>query len=179
MSVEHICEYLFPYWEQLKYTILFSKSKVIFKYCILLNGDIMLIKYTDKELDLCARLMRSEALSEGDLGMLMVGNVIVNRALANCLDFKNVRTITDVIYQKNQFSGTKSSLFFKNSNSKEKELAKRVLSGEYYHPATNALYFYSPSNNTCKTTWFGQVFAGRYKNHCFYEPEEGICKELH
>ena len=62
----------------------------------------MLINYSTKELDLCARLMRAEALSEGDLGMLMVGNVIVNRAIADCLDFKNIRTITDVIYQNNQ-----------------------------------------------------------------------------
>ena len=58
----------------------------------------MLIKYTDKELDLCARLMRAEALAEGELGMLMVGNVIVNRAIANCLDFKDIRSIRDVVY---------------------------------------------------------------------------------
>ena len=57
------------------------------------------IKYTDKELDLLARLMRAEALGEGNLGMLMVGNVVVNRAIANCLTFKNTRSIYDVIYQ--------------------------------------------------------------------------------
>ena len=99
----------------------------------------MLIKYTDKELDLCARLMRAEALAEGELGMLMVGNVIVNRAIANCLDFKNIRSITDAIYQKNAFVGVNSNLFKSKSTTKEKELAKRVLKGEYYHPATNAL----------------------------------------
>ena len=76
----------------------------------------MLIKYTDNEVDLCARLMRAEALSEGNLGMLMVGNVIVNRALADCLDFKNIRTVTDAIYQKNQFSGINSSLFYQRAN---------------------------------------------------------------
>ena len=140
----------------------------------------MLIKYNTKELDLCARTMRAEALAEGDLGMLMVGNVIVNRAIADCLDFKNVRTITDVIYQKNQFSGTKSRLFQSSSTTKEKDLAKRVLKGEYYHPATNALYFYAPNKNeSCKSTWFDQNFIGRYKSHCFYEPDKGICKELH
>ena len=140
----------------------------------------MLINYSTKELDLCARIMRAEALAEGDLGMLMVGNVVVNRAIADCLDFTNVRTITDVIYQKNQFSGTKSSLFQSSSTTKEKELAKRVLKGEYYHPATNALYFYAPkTNEKCKKTWFNQNYAGRYKNHCFYEPNKGICKELH
>lgn len=140
----------------------------------------MLINYSTKELDLCARIMRAEALAEGDLGMLMVGNVVVNRAIADCLDFTNVRTITDVIYQKNQFSGTKSSLFQSSSTTKEKELAKRVLKGEYYHPATNSLYFYAPkTKENCKNTWFGQSFSGRYKNHCFYEPKNGVCKELH
>ena len=140
----------------------------------------MLINYSKKELDLCARIMRAEALVEGDLGMLMVGNVVVNRAIANCLDFKDTRTITDVIYQKNQFSGTKSSLFQSSSTTREKDLARRVLKGEYYHPATNALYFYAPkTNEKCKNTWFNQNYAGRYKNHCFYEPNKGICKELH
>lgn len=140
----------------------------------------MLLNYTDKELDLCARLMRAEALGEGDLGMLMVGNVIVNRTIADCLDFKNVRTITDAVYQKNQFSGTKSSLFFSGSTTKEKDLAKRVLRGEYYHPATNALWFYAPASGaSCKSTWYNQSYSGRYKNHCFYEPEPGVCKQIH
>lgn len=140
----------------------------------------MLINYSKKELDLCARIMRAEALAEGDLGMLMVGNVVVNRTIANCLDFKDTRTITDVIFQKNQFSGTKSSLFQSSSTTREKDLARRVLKGEYYHPATNALYFYAPkTNEKCKNTWFNQNYAGRYKNHCFYEPKKGICKELH
>ena len=140
----------------------------------------MLINYSKKELDLCARIMRAEALAEGELGMLMVGNVVVNRTIANCLDFKDTRTITDVIYQKNQFSGTKSSLFQSSSTTREKDLARRVLKDEYYLPATNTLYFYAPkTNEKCKKTWFNQNYAGRYKNHCFYEPNKGICKELH
>ena len=140
----------------------------------------MLIKYTDKELDLCARLMRAEALGEGDLGMLMVGNVIVNRVLADCLTFKNVRSIYDAVYQKNQFVGTESPLFQSSANTKEKDLAKRILRGEYYHPATNALWFYSPSGSSnCKNTWYDQNFAGRYKKHCFYEPDPGECSQIH
>ena len=92
----------------------------------------MLLNYTTKELDLCARLMRAEALGEGDLGMLMVGNVIVNRAISNCLDFKKIRSITDVVYQNpGGFVGTNSNLFHSGSaTTKEKELAKRVLKGE-------------------------------------------------
>lgn len=140
----------------------------------------MLINYTTKELDLLARIMRAEALAEGNLGMLMVGNVVVNRAIANCLDFKNIRSIYDAIYQKNQFVGTTSSLFQKSATTKEKDLAKRVLKGEYYYPATHALYFYAPSTgSSCKSTWYNQPLAGRYKNHCFYKPKAGICQELY
>ena len=140
----------------------------------------MIIKYTTKELELLARIMRSEALNEGNLGMLMVGNVVVNRTIADCLTFKNVRTLTDVIYQKNQFSGTKTPLYNGSPTTTEKNLAKRVLRGEYYHPATNALWFYAPPQNiNCKTTWYDQNYSGRYKNHCFYKPNTGVCKELH
>ena len=130
----------------------------------------MIVKYTDKELDLLARLMRAEALGEGNLGMLMVGNVGVNRVIADCLDFKNTRTIYDMVYQSpGGFSGVDSALFQSSSTTAEKNLAKRVIRGEYFHPATNA----------CKTTWFNQANAGKYKNHCFYEPAQGVCKELH
>lgn len=140
----------------------------------------MLINYTSKELDLLARIMRAEALAEGDLGMLMVGNVVVNRAIANCLTFKNIRSITDAIYQPNQFSGTNSSLFQSTSTTKEKELAKRVLRGEYFYPATDALWFYAPkTGDYCKNIWYDQDLAGRYKNHCFYKPDEGVCPELY
>ena len=141
----------------------------------------MLVNYTSKELDLMARLMRAEALGEGNLGMLMVGNVIVNRAIANCLTFKNSRTIYDVVYQSpGGFSGTKSSLFNTSSTKLEKELAKRCLEGEYYYPATDALWFYAPSKNTsCKSTFYSQALEGRYKSHCFYKPDQGTCPELY
>ena len=142
----------------------------------------MLVKYNTKELDLCARLMRAEALAEGDLAMLMVGNVIVNRAIANCLDFKNIKSISDVVYQKpGGFVGTNSQLFNSGSaTTKEKELAKRVLRGEYYYPATNALWFYGPKKGEeCKGTWFKQRNTGRYKSHCFSAPDPGVCDELY
>ncbi len=140
----------------------------------------MLVKYNSKELDLLARIMRAEALNEGNLGMLMVGNVVINRTIASCLTFKQIRTITDAIYQPNQFVGTTSSLFQSRSTTAEKNLAKRVINGEYYHPATHSLWFYSPTPNTsCKTKWYEQPFAGKYKNHCFYEPTSGTCKELY
>lgn len=139
----------------------------------------MIIEYSSKELDLLARIMRAEALSEGNLGMLMVGNVVVNRAIANCLTFKNIRSITDAIYQENQFSGINNSLFQASATTLEKDLAERVLRGEYYYPATNSLWFYAPGSSSCKSTWYGQDLAGSYRNHCFYKPESGVCPELY
>ncbi len=140
----------------------------------------MLINYTSTDLDLLARIMRAEALGDGDLGMLMVGNVVANRVLADCLTFKNVNSLYDVIYQKNQFSGTNNSLFYGSATTTEKQLAKRILLGEYYYPATNALWFYAPSSNAnCKDVWYDQKLAGRYKSHCFYNPDPGVCKQLH
>ncbi len=57
------------------------------------------VAYTQSDIDLMARMIRAEAEGEGQLGMLMVGNVIVNRARADCLDFEDVRSIDDVIFQ--------------------------------------------------------------------------------
>jgi len=59
----------------------------------------MIVKYTEKEMELLARLMRAEAVGEGDLGMLMVGNVGVNRVLADCLTFKDITTLSQMIFQ--------------------------------------------------------------------------------
>ena len=140
-----------------------------------------IVKYNEKERDLLARLMRAEAIGEGNLGMLMVGNVVVNRVLANCLTFKNITTITEVIYQNpGGFSGINSSLFIGNPTELEKNLADRIIRGEYYYPATNALWFYAPANGaSCLAVWWDQELAGRYKNHCFYIPFPGVCNTLH
>ena len=139
-----------------------------------------IIKYTDNERNLLARIMRAEALGEGNLGMLMVGNIVVNRVLADCYTFKNIKTINDAIYQKNQFSGTTTSLFYGNPTTLQKNLADRIIKGEYYYPATNSLWFYAPgSGNSCKSIWYDQKLAGRYKSHCFYNPDPGICKQIH
>lgn len=141
----------------------------------------MIINYTTKEVDLLARIMRAEALSEGDLGMLMVGNVVVNRVLGDCYTFKDIDTITQAIYQPNQFVGASSSLFQASSTTAEKNLAKRILAGEYYYPATHSLWFYAPGSNTtsCSSTWYSQPLAGKYKNHCFYRPQSGTCSKIY
>ena len=146
---------------------------------IFIGGYMGIVQYTTEERDLLARLMRAEAVGEGNLGMLMVGNVVVNRVIANCYTFKEIDSITDAIYQKNQFSGINGSLFQGSATTTEKRLAERILRGEYYYPATHALWFYAPGDNDCKQTWYNQALAGRYKNHCFYRPEPNECQEIY
>ena len=137
-----------------------------------------IVKYNETELNNLARLMRAEAVGDGELGMLMVGNVVVNRTIANCYTFVNKNTINDVIYQTpGGFSGIRSNLYYSNPTVKEKELAQRVINGEYYYPATNSLWFYA-TNGTCRNTWYNQSLVGKYKSHCFYQPGKGICSKI-
>ena len=57
------------------------------------------VNYRSSDVDLMARMMRAEAEGEGKQGMLYVGNVIVNRLVANCLDFKDLRTIDKLFFK--------------------------------------------------------------------------------
>lgn len=128
------------------------------------------ILYNNSDVDLLARIMKAEALGEGEEGMLMVGNVVVNRVVANCDVFKDTRTISEVVYQKNAFSGVGQPLFNQPVNAKEKELALRNIDGYRIEPATNALWFKNPGSNvSCPQQFYGEL-SGRYKNHCFYAP---------
>ncbi|TKH28366.1 cell wall hydrolase CwlJ, partial [Bacillus cereus] len=56
------------------------------------------IAYNEEDVKLLARLMRAEAEGEGQQGMLMVGNVGVNRVRGNCLDFRKIRNLRQMVY---------------------------------------------------------------------------------
>ena len=130
------------------------------------------VPYNNQELKLLARLMRAEAESDGALGMLMVGNVGVNRVLANCLDFKDITTVYKMVFQRpGGFEATLNSYFYQAAREADIKLAKRSLNGERHSPATRALWFYN-SPGDCSAQWWGQWNSGRYKSHCFYAPLE-------
>lgn len=57
------------------------------------------VKATSEDIKLLARLLRAEAEGEGELGMLLVANVGVNRVRGNCIDFKNIRMISQMVFQ--------------------------------------------------------------------------------
>ena len=131
------------------------------------------VKHTNEEIALLARLMRAEAEGDGKLGMLLVGNVGVNRVRANCLDFKNINTVTKMVYQRpGGFEATTKNYFYQAAREVDKQLARRSLKGERVSPATTALWFYNPFDQGCRAQWFGQWNSGRYKSHCFYQPLE-------
>ena len=141
------------------------------------------VQYRESDIDLMARLMRAEAEGEGQQGMLYVGNVVVNRAVANCLDFKDVRTIEQVVYQVQggnySFEAVqKGNLFYQRARPQEKRLAKQNLDYWRDQPATYALWYFNPYA-PCPPTWYDQPFSGQFKNHCFYEPAANTCESVY
>ena len=155
--------------------IFFSNNSYFFYFLITYNEVIYIsvVAHNEKEVKLLARLMRAEAEGEGELGMLMVGNVGINRVLANCLDFTNIRTIEQMVFQRpGGFESTLYSYFYQPARQIDIKLARRSIKGERYDPATRALWFYSTPTPGCQPQWFNQWNSGKYKSHCFYAPVE-------
>lgn len=140
---------------------------------------LAVVKHTDKDVELLARLIRAEAEGEGKLGMLMVGNVGINRVRADCLDFTNIRTINDMVFQSpGGFEATQKGYFYQRARDVDIELARRVIEGQRFHPATNSLWFFMPEGN-CPEQWYGQWNTGRYKAHCFFSPTQSACPTVY
>lgn len=136
------------------------------------------VAHTEEDVRLLARLMRAEAEGEGKLGMLMVGNVGVNRVVGNCLDFKDIRTLRDMVYQKpGGYEAVDKPYFYQRARESEINLARQVIRGWKYHPASYSLWFFKPSGD-CPTQWFNQWNAGRFKTHCFYAPDRADCPQI-
>ena len=72
------------------------------------------VNYTEEDVNLLARLMRAEG--DGKLGMLMVGNTGVNRGISDCLDFRQLRSIRDMVYQSpGGFEATQKGYFYQRA----------------------------------------------------------------
>lgn len=137
------------------------------------------VQATEKDVELLARLIRAEAEGEGVQGMLMVGNVGVNRVRGDCLDFKPIRTIRQMVFQSpGGFEAVQKSYFYQRARPQEIKLARRVINGERIHPARNALWFFKPVGN-CPAQWYDQWNSGRFKSHCFYIPVAADCPRVY
>jgi len=140
---------------------------------------LAVIPFNEREVALLARLMRAEAEGDGKLGMLMVGNVGVNRVKGDCLDFTDIKNLRDMVYQSpGGFEATQKGYFYQRARDVDIRLARRVLNGERFHPATNSLWFFMPEG-ACPAQWFNQWNTGRFKSHCFFSPSESVCPSVY
>lgn len=137
------------------------------------------VPYTEADVDLLARLLRAEAEGEGRLGMLMVGNVGINRVRSSCLDFKDITSIRKMVFQSpGGYEATQKGYFYQAARESEKKLAREVIKGTRYHPAEFALWFFRPEGS-CPAQWYGQWNSGRHKAHCFFTPLHNDCPEVY
>ena len=122
--------------------------------------DILNLEYNDYNVLL--KIVEAEAGGENLTGKIMVANVILNRV--NSDRFPN--TVTEVVYQKSQFSPTIDGRINTVSISQETLTAvERALSGEDH--SNGALYFRSVH---CNSTWFDNRLTrvAEHGNHIFY-----------
>ncbi|EMA7397832.1 cell wall hydrolase [Bacillus cereus] len=138
-----------------------------------------LIPYNESDVDLLARLIRAEAEGEGRQGEELVGCVVVNRVFCDCLDFKQLRTVRDAVYQSpGGFEAVQYGYFYQRARESEKEIARKVLQGEWRWPARWALWYFRPVG-ACPPEWYNQPFVGQFKSHCFYEPSGDECPKTY
>lgn len=139
------------------------------------------VAHTEEDVKLLARLMRAEAEGDGRLGMLMVGNVGINRVIADCLDFRGIRSIRQMVFQSpGGFEAVQKGYFYQRARDSDIGLARQVIRGWRYHPATNALWFFKPpEGEPCPPQWFNQRNVGRYKSHCFFAPTQSDCPRVY
>ncbi|WP_410984805.1 cell wall hydrolase [Bacillus cereus] len=137
------------------------------------------INYTEEHVKLLARLMRAEAEGEGQQGMLMVGNVGVNRVRGNCLDFKKIRNLQQMVFQSpGGFEATQKGYFYQRAREQDIALARRTIEGQRFWPANFALWFFRPEG-PCPPTWYNQQNSGRFKKHCFFQPSGEECPAVY
>ncbi len=136
------------------------------------------VRYTEEDINLLARLLRAEAEGEGLQGMLDVGAVGINRIRSNCSDFVGLRTIPEMVYQPHAFEAVQHGYFYQRARESERRLARRAVNGERKWPARYSLWYFRPEGD-CPPTWYDQPFVGRYKRHCFYEPTGEECENIY
>lgn len=109
------------------------------------GSHVAVIKANSEDVKLLARLMRAEVEEDLEPRMLMVGNVGVNRILSDCLDFKNIRTMKQMVFQSpGGYESTQKGYFYQKARDREIRLASRAINGERTWPANNSLWFFRP-----------------------------------
>lgn len=117
------------------------------------------------EIDVLASIISAEALGEPYLGKLAVGSVVLNRVESSTFP----STIREVVFQKNQFHGTKSPLY-KRADKDCYLAAKEVVQGLR---TTRALY-YANLETATNRGWIKYIkkrypISEKIGNHTFFK----------
>lgn len=149
---------------------------------------------SEQDIQLLAQLMLAEAGGEKAFDMQLVGRVVYNRMISQCPDFKNLRSIQNVILQtigrsrRYHFEGVKHLGKMRNHPlySSAMEWARAIALGKPIGTrARRSLWFFRPPHPikcpprvpyTPKSTILQPPPPpyGRYGKHCFYTY---TCKE--
>lgn len=127
------------------------------------------------DVELLARLIKCEAGGEGDIGMRAVATVIANRIRQLEGEYGRQNSANDVIYAGRQFScvtNAVQNLYNMVPTGEHYEIAEWALNGGALSPVQNALWFYAPYEQECRSQFPNRngTFLIRIGGHCFYQP---------
>lgn len=111
--------------------------------------------------ELLARTIWSESANQDVEGQYAVGWVIRNRVLSS--EFPN--TFPDVIFQKKQFSGVGTDLFYETPSEEVFEIARNVILDKGLYELPEDILFYKTNN--CEVVWDYPVYDV-IGDHTFY-----------
>ena len=124
--------------------------------------DNFIIDFSKEEYYLLAQLIEAEAKGECYTGKLGVGNVVINRVLNE----EYPDSITEVVYQTNQFSPV-SNGSINNIPSEDSLLAaEEALKGILAIEAENALFYWNKNVSSNNWIWTREI-VGSIENHYF------------
>ena len=128
------------------------------------------------ELELLARIIQCEAGGEGEVGRAAVATVIMNRVRVLEGEYGRYNTLRDVLFAPRQFecvtgSNPTQNIWSMSPQGIHYSIAEWALDGGSLGPA---LWFYNPFSPSCRQNFpnVSGAFAGRYGDHCFYEPTD-------
>lgn len=125
------------------------------------------IAYSDSDYELFKRIVEAEAGVCDTKGRILVANVIINRVKSN--EFPN--NITDVVYQKSQFSPVYDGRLYSCKVTEETvEAVNRALAGEDY--SQGALYFMNRARSQAhNVSWFDRrlTYLFQHDRHEFFK----------
>jgi spore germination cell wall hydrolase CwlJ-like protein len=158
-----------------------EKTKTEIKFPLLQDSEeieIQSLAISDKDIECLAKNMYYEARGEGILGITLVANVTINRAMSGVYP----SSICGVVYQKSQFSWTleKHKKMPYEQLKEYTRIAKGIVTGKARIPPQfkEATHYYAISIDAPRWTK-SMEYLGQSNNHKFYkDPEVNAVKQV-